>query len=226
MCLGWLPGGGPQHSPQARARLCPAVRSSRFKKGTPPCPSAPTPAWHCPGCRAASELLLTGAALTPSRPPPLWPRARSDRSIHQPLELFRTRWKGWGVRCAADLEPGAFVATYEGELITTAEAVSASGGSRMREGAATAHGGKVAAGRLGAARLPGHAARDRAHVSPAWPGACGTVPSCPLHHCHLLGLQEERRGGDAYLFDLEHFVLVSCMLLLTPPDPLSAPCQL
>ncbi|KAL4429393.1 hypothetical protein ABPG77_005167 [Micractinium sp. CCAP 211/92] len=65
----------------------------------------------------------------------------SDRGIHQPLEVFRTRWKGWGLRCTVDLEPGAFVATYEGEVITTAEA-------------------------------------------------------------------EERRDGDGYLFDLEHFVLM------------------
>lgn len=57
-------------------------------------------------------------------------RGRSEGGITQPLEVFRTRWKGWGVRCAADLQPGAFVATYEGEVVTSAEAVSTAAGSR------------------------------------------------------------------------------------------------
>jgi hypothetical protein len=42
-----------------------------------------------------------------------------------PLEVFRTKERGWAVRCAATLVPGEIVATYEGEVITNAEAVSA-----------------------------------------------------------------------------------------------------
>ncbi|KAL4458599.1 hypothetical protein ABPG75_013464 [Micractinium tetrahymenae] len=55
-------------------------------------------------------------------------RVISEHGISQPLELFRTRWKGWGVRCAVHLLPGTFVATYEGELITTQEAEERRGG--------------------------------------------------------------------------------------------------
>lgn len=75
---------------------------------------------HCSGAPVVPRLLCDVRPLAS-----LSSCARSDRGIHQPLEVFRTRWKGWGLRCTVDLEPGAFVATYEGEVITTAEAVSA-----------------------------------------------------------------------------------------------------
>ena len=34
-----------------------------------------------------------------------------------PLEVFMTRTKGWGVRCAADIPTGTFVCSYVGELV-------------------------------------------------------------------------------------------------------------
>lgn len=44
------------------------------------------------------------------------------RGMDAPLEVFRTANKGWGVRCATPLLRGQVVATYEGELVTNAEA--------------------------------------------------------------------------------------------------------
>ena len=44
------------------------------------------------------------------------------RGIDLPLEIFRTVGRGWGVRCMQTLYPGQIIATYEGELITNAEA--------------------------------------------------------------------------------------------------------
>ena len=37
------------------------------------------------------------------------------------LEVFRTEDRGWGVRCRHDLQPGEFVATYSGEVISYPE---------------------------------------------------------------------------------------------------------
>ncbi|KAH7619306.1 putative Histone-lysine N-methyltransferase, H3 lysine-9 specific SUVH3 [Nannochloris sp. 'desiccata'] len=42
--------------------------------------------------------------------------------INLPLEIFRTVGRGWGVRCMQTLHPGQLIATYEGELVTNAEA--------------------------------------------------------------------------------------------------------
>lgn len=39
-----------------------------------------------------------------------------------PLEIFKTRNRGWGLRCTVDLVRGQFVDTYVGEIITDAEA--------------------------------------------------------------------------------------------------------
>jgi histone-lysine N-methyltransferase SUV39H len=39
-----------------------------------------------------------------------------------PLVIFRTRDRGWGVKCDQDLVPGQFIDTYLGEVITSAEA--------------------------------------------------------------------------------------------------------
>lgn len=50
-------------------------------------------------------------------------RLISTRGLFLPLELFRTPAKGWGVRCAVDIPAGAFICAYEGELITSSEAV-------------------------------------------------------------------------------------------------------
>lgn len=38
------------------------------------------------------------------------------------LELFRTRFRGWGVRARQDIVKGTFVCEYLGELITDLEA--------------------------------------------------------------------------------------------------------
>lgn len=47
----------------------------------------------------------------------------ADRGVRLPLEVFRTRTKGWGVRCAREVLGGEVVCCYEGELITHSEAV-------------------------------------------------------------------------------------------------------
>ena len=39
------------------------------------------------------------------------------RGVTLPLEVFMTRTKGWGVRCAADIPTGTFVCSYVGELV-------------------------------------------------------------------------------------------------------------
>jgi hypothetical protein len=44
------------------------------------------------------------------------------KGINLPLEIFRTINRGWGVRCMHPLHPGQIIATYEGELVTNAEA--------------------------------------------------------------------------------------------------------
>lgn len=38
------------------------------------------------------------------------------------LQVFRTVWKGWGLRAAEHIPEGAFVCEYMGELITCSEA--------------------------------------------------------------------------------------------------------
>lgn len=38
------------------------------------------------------------------------------------LEIFRTKARGWGLRCLTDLHEGQFIDTYRGEVITDAEA--------------------------------------------------------------------------------------------------------
>lgn len=54
-------------------------------------------------------------------PPPS--HACSEYGLRLPLEVFRTRGKGWGLRCAEDIPSGALVCSYEGELISSREAV-------------------------------------------------------------------------------------------------------
>lgn len=39
-----------------------------------------------------------------------------------PLEIFKTKNRGWGLRCLVDLRRGQFIDTYVGEIITNAEA--------------------------------------------------------------------------------------------------------
>ena len=50
-------------------------------------------------------------------------RRISERGIEAPLEVFRTPGKGWGVRCASDLQGGDVICSYEGHIITHHEAV-------------------------------------------------------------------------------------------------------
>lgn len=38
------------------------------------------------------------------------------------LDIFKTRERGWGLRCLQDLQEGQFLDTYRGEIITTEEA--------------------------------------------------------------------------------------------------------
>jgi hypothetical protein len=47
-----------------------------------------------------------------------------SNGIRAKLEIFRIDYKGWGVRAAEFLPVGTFVCSYEGEVITFAEAVS------------------------------------------------------------------------------------------------------
>jgi hypothetical protein len=70
---------------------------------------------HPPGCH-------------PLLPPRPFLLGCSERGVVLPLEVFRTHGKGWGVRCACDIPGGAFICSYEGELITHTEAVSTGGG--------------------------------------------------------------------------------------------------
>lgn len=62
--------------------------------------------------------------MPPCLPPTPTTHTHSKHGLRLPLELFRTPYKGWGVRCASKVPVGAFVASYEGELITNEEAVS------------------------------------------------------------------------------------------------------
>ncbi|KAI9691787.1 MAG: hypothetical protein M1822_007859 [Bathelium mastoideum] len=39
-----------------------------------------------------------------------------------PLEVFKTKERGWGLRCPIDLRQGQFIDTYRGEIITNTEA--------------------------------------------------------------------------------------------------------
>lgn len=45
---------------------------------------------------------------------------QAARGVVFPLEVFKTRDKGWGVRCAVDLPAGAVLCRYIGLVITTA----------------------------------------------------------------------------------------------------------
>lgn len=40
-----------------------------------------------------------------------------QKGVRQPLEVFRTEQKGWGVRCKNTLQGGDFIAAYLGELL-------------------------------------------------------------------------------------------------------------
>lgn len=45
-----------------------------------------------------------------------------ERGRTVPLQIFRTRDRGWGVRCPVDIKKGQFVDRYLGEIITSKEA--------------------------------------------------------------------------------------------------------
>lgn len=65
---------------------------------------------------------------TRRHPTPTPPSPRSTFGLRLPLELFRTRSKGWGMRCTVDIPSGTFICSYEGELISSREAVSSAVG--------------------------------------------------------------------------------------------------
>lgn len=102
--------------------------------GTPHCAhnnqarlAAPWRARTGGGCRRTRPDLCVG------RPPsvaladcmshsshPAPPPRQVARGITFPLEVFKTRAKGWGVRCAGDLPAGAVLCRYIGLVITDA----------------------------------------------------------------------------------------------------------
>lgn len=43
--------------------------------------------------------------------------------IKAPLQVFKTRASGWGLRCSRDLRPGEYICHYAGLLMTDEEAV-------------------------------------------------------------------------------------------------------
>lgn len=133
-------------------------------------------------------------------------RVISGHGLRLPLELFRTAAKGWGVRCAAAVPVGAFVATYEGELITNEEAVSAGCIAELRHINGTLFGLRV------------------------WPWAAPhTACLCPPHATCLCPApclqraQEDRGAADSYLFDLHHFINVHCDPSTKPADRSALP---
>ncbi|KAF5197793.1 Histone-lysine N-methyltransferase, H3 lysine-9 specific SUVH6 [Thalictrum thalictroides] len=51
----------------------------------------------------------------------------SQRGIKLPLEVFKTRNKGWGVRCLSSIPSGSFICEYTGELLQDMEAEERTG---------------------------------------------------------------------------------------------------
>ena len=45
-----------------------------------------------------------------------------QRGVSAPIQVFKTRYKGWAVRATAPIAAGSFVVEYTGEIITTDEA--------------------------------------------------------------------------------------------------------
>lgn len=45
-----------------------------------------------------------------------------ERGRRVPLQIFRTKERGWGVRCPVDIKKGQFIDKYVGEIITGREA--------------------------------------------------------------------------------------------------------
>lgn len=45
-----------------------------------------------------------------------------QKGIRVPLQVFKTEWKGWGLRSPKFIPAGTFVAEYVGELLTDSEA--------------------------------------------------------------------------------------------------------
>jgi len=86
--------------------------------------------WEC--CCAAREAAGTsnGAGASTSASSTLLMCSSTEcadnrvvtKGIDLPLEIFRTLGRGWGIRCLQPLSPGQIIATYEGELVTNAEA--------------------------------------------------------------------------------------------------------
>jgi histone-lysine N-methyltransferase SUV39H len=47
---------------------------------------------------------------------------QKGRSANADIEIFRTRWKGWGIRAKRDIPEGTFFGIYAGELLPEASA--------------------------------------------------------------------------------------------------------
>lgn len=56
-----------------------------------------------------------------------------ERGRQIPLQIFRTKTRGWGVRSTVDIKKGQFVDKYMGEIITSAEADRRRGDSHKAE---------------------------------------------------------------------------------------------
>lgn len=95
------------------------------------------------------------------------------------------------MRCTVDIPSGTFICSYEGELISSREAVSAAIGHWPGWGTP---GGAC---RLSHPCNPAHCVDAGQQAGPAE----GVPPDAFI-------VQEERRGADFYLFDLDHFVIM------------------
>ncbi|KAI1157293.1 SET domain-containing protein [Nemania serpens] len=86
-------------------------------------------AYHAIGPRAGQ---LRAKILTSRKPiyechescicSPACPNRVVERGRKVPLQIFRTKNRGWGVRCTVDIKKGQFVDKYMGEIITGREA--------------------------------------------------------------------------------------------------------
>lgn len=78
------------------------------------------------GCLTSENDLQTSPVIFECNKTCHCPKTCINRVVQQglrfPLQIFRTRYQGWGVRALQDIPKGAFVCEYVGELITGAEA--------------------------------------------------------------------------------------------------------
>mmetsp|Transcript_6720 Transcript_6720/g.17148 ORF Transcript_6720/g.17148 Transcript_6720/m.17148 type:complete len:602 (+) Transcript_6720:103-1908(+) len=83
-----------------------------------------------PGTPASSTTMLTEKAINEIGAEPELQVV--SRGTMLPLEVFKTKERGWGVRCSAAISAGAFICDYAGEVIS-------SGAAEARSSAASAY---------------------------------------------------------------------------------------